>query len=214
MPNAWSYIAYGKKAKGSNKDDYVTPPPELIDLSKEGTMLSVTKNSSGVEEVMVETQPTKVPRIRLPMKSAQLRRATAVKEKRQSNQVFKHATVIYDREQKKPDRMSAQTAVNLIKNELGVQLSRQTIQQKVKDRNIGTLPLKQGPKGNISDHDYHNLCMACKLFLTINQLNEELHVCHPQQVGPLIHKVIFGENDVSEDWQVLFRHVQPALQLA
>jgi hypothetical protein len=54
-----------KKAKGSNKDDYVTPLPELIDLLKEGTMSSVTKDSSGVDEVTVETKSTKVPHIRL-----------------------------------------------------------------------------------------------------------------------------------------------------
>jgi hypothetical protein len=75
-----------KKAKGSNKDDSVTSLPELIDLSKGGTMSSVTEDSSGVEEVTVETKSTKVPRIRLSIKSAQLYCATAIKEKRQYNQ--------------------------------------------------------------------------------------------------------------------------------
>jgi hypothetical protein len=72
--------------------------------------------------------------------------------------------------------MSAQTVINLIKNESGVQLSQRTIQQKVKDRNVGTLPLRQGPKGNIPDHDYRNLCMAYELFVTINQLNWALRI--------------------------------------
>jgi hypothetical protein len=40
-----------KKAKDSNNNVYVTPLPELVDLSKEGTILSVTKDSSGVKEV-------------------------------------------------------------------------------------------------------------------------------------------------------------------
>jgi hypothetical protein len=123
-----------------------------------------------------------------------------VKEKRQYNHAFKSATVIYDHKQKKPDGMSTQTVINLIKNELGVQLSRQTIQQKVKDGNIGTLPLRQGPKGNFPNHDYPNLCMAYEMFLTINQLNGALRVCRPQQVGPLVHKVIFSENNGSGDW--------------
>ncbi len=59
--------------------------------------MSVTKDSSGVEEVTVVSKSTKVPRIRLPIKSSQLHSATAVKEKRQYNQAFKRATVIYDR---------------------------------------------------------------------------------------------------------------------
>jgi hypothetical protein len=197
-----------KKAKGSNKDDSVTSPPELIDLLKEETMSPVTNDSSGVEEVTVETKSTKAPCIRMSVKSAQLHCVIAVKEKRQYNQAFKCATVIYDCERKKPDRMSAQTVVNLIKNEFGVQLSKQTIQQKVKDCNVGTSPLRQGPKGNIPKHHYHNLCMAYKLFLTINQINGTLRMCHPQQVGSLVHKVIFGENDGGGDWRVLFRRVQ------
>jgi hypothetical protein len=197
-----------KRAKGSNKDDSVTFPPELIDLSKEGTMSSVTKDSSGVEEVMVETKSTKVPRIRMSIKSARLHCTAAVKEKRQYNQALKRARVIYDRKQKKPDGMSAQTVVDLIKNELGVQLSKQTIQQKVKDRNVGMLPLRGGSKGNIPEHHYHNLCMAYKLFPTINQLNGALRVCRPQQVGPLVQKVIIGENGGGRDWPVLFRRVQ------
>ena len=116
--------------------------------------------------------------------------------------------VIYDRKQQKPDGMSAQTVISLIKNELGVQLSWQTIQQKVKDGNVGMLPLQQGPKRNIPNSHYRNLCMAYKSFMTINQLNGALHVCCPKQVGPLVHKVIYGANDGSGDWQVLFKWVQ------
>ncbi len=75
-------------------------------------MSSVTEDSSiGVEEVTVETKSMKVPHIRISAKSAQLHRAAAVKEKRQYNQAFKRVTVIYDREKKKPDGMSAQTVV-------------------------------------------------------------------------------------------------------
>jgi hypothetical protein len=69
-----------KKATSSNKDDSVTSAPELIDLYKEETMSSVTKDSNSVEEVMVETKSTKVPCIRMSIKSAQLHCATALKE--------------------------------------------------------------------------------------------------------------------------------------
>ena len=69
------------------------------------------------------------------------------------------------------------------------------------------LPLQQGPKGNIPEHHYHNLCIAYKSYVTINQLNGELCVCHLKQVGPLVHKVIYGTNN-GDDWVTLFKHVQ------
>jgi hypothetical protein len=72
-----------KKVQGSNNNVYVTPPPELIGLLKEGTVSSVTKDNSSVEEVMVVSKLVKVPCIRLPIKSAQLCCARAVKKKRQ-----------------------------------------------------------------------------------------------------------------------------------
>ncbi len=62
-----------KKAEGSNDNVYVTPPPELVDLSKEGIVSSVTKDSSSVkEQVEVVSKLTKVPHICLPIKFAQL----------------------------------------------------------------------------------------------------------------------------------------------
>jgi hypothetical protein len=33
-------------------------------------------------------------------------------------------------------------------------------------------------------------------------------VCPPKRVGPLVNKVIYGANNGSGDWQVLFKHVQ------
>jgi hypothetical protein len=109
--------------------------------------------------------------------------------------------------------MSAKTVFYLIKNESGVQLSWQTIQHKVKEGNTGTLPLQQGPKGNIPNHHYSNLCMAYKSFLTINQLNGTRCVCHPKRVGPLVHKVIYGANNGSGDWQVFLSACRTTHQL-
>jgi hypothetical protein len=120
----------------------------------------VTKDSSGVKEVEVVSKPIKVPRICLPIKAAQLCCAKAVKKKREFDRAFKRAMVIYDHVQHKPDGMSAQIAINLIKNKLGVQLSRQKIQKKVKDENILMSSLQQGLKRNIPNCHYHNLCMA------------------------------------------------------
>ncbi len=79
-----------KKATGSNNDVYVTPRPELVDLSKEGTISSVTKDSSGVEAVEVVSKLTEVPCIRLLIKSAQLRCTKAVKKR---GNIIKHSSV-------------------------------------------------------------------------------------------------------------------------
>jgi hypothetical protein len=111
-----------KKAMGRNDDVYVTPLLEVVDLSKEGTILTVTKDSSGVKELEMVSKSMKVPCICLPIKSVQLHRFKALKKKREYNQALKGAMVIYDSEQQMPDGMSTQTVVDLIKNELGVQL--------------------------------------------------------------------------------------------
>ncbi len=86
-----------KKAEGSNDNVYVTPPPELVDLSKEGIVSSVTKDSSSVKEVEVVSKLTKVPHICLPIKFAQLYWGKTVKKTWDCNQALKCATVIYDR---------------------------------------------------------------------------------------------------------------------
>jgi hypothetical protein len=102
---------------------------------------------------------------------------------------------LYARQWEKPDGMSAQEVVDLIKNETGVELSWRTIQQKVKDGNVGTSPLQRGAKGNIPERHYRNLCIAYESYVTINQLNGKLHACRPKRVGPLVHKVIYGANN-------------------
>jgi hypothetical protein len=196
---------------GSKNDDYLTPPPQVVHLSTtEGTESSVTNDSGGVEEVEVAsnltTVTTKIPRIHLAIKAAQVRRAGALQKKKELHQAFKRATLLYARQREKPDRMSAQSVVDLIKNETGVELSRRTIQQKVKDGKVGMLPLRRGPKGNIPECHYRNLCIAYESYVAINQLNRKLRACRPKQVGPLVHKVIYGADD--GDWSVLFKRMQ------
>ena len=67
-----------KATNGSKNDDYLTPLPRVVDLSTtEGTESSVTGDSGGVAEVEVvsnlTTVATKIPRIRLAIKAAQVR---------------------------------------------------------------------------------------------------------------------------------------------
>ncbi len=88
-----------KKAKGSNSNDnaYITPPPQLVHISTEGTVSSMTEERSGVVEEEVVNKATRIPHICLPIKVAQLRCVKAVKNKKEYHQVFKHTTVLYGR---------------------------------------------------------------------------------------------------------------------
>jgi hypothetical protein len=58
---------------------------------------------------------------------------------------------------------------------------------KAKEGEIGCSPLRRGPKGNIPELHYKNLCTAFELFVTINQLNGNMRVCSGKKYGPLIY---------------------------
>ena len=66
------------------------------------------------------------------------------------------------KEQKTNGGMSAQAVADVIENDTGVKVSGRTIQDevKVKNRNVGTSPLRRGPEGHIPDHSYRDLCLA------------------------------------------------------
>ena len=112
---------------------------------------------------------------------------------------------MYDRERQKEDGMSARAVVECIENDTGVKLSIRTIQKKVHAGDVGTSPLRRGPKGNIPDHLYRNLCIAYESFVVINQINGTMHMCRPKRVGPLLRQVIYGHSD---NWKPLFERVQ------
>jgi hypothetical protein len=61
--------------------------------------LSVANESGKEVEVASKELPmTKIPRIRLPIKAAQVHLAKALKKKREFNEAFKHTTMMYDQE--------------------------------------------------------------------------------------------------------------------
>ena len=122
--SAWSFIATGR-SKGDKYSNcsYTTPLPGtvVVNFLEKGTPSSVTDESAKVSEVSQEPPMPKIAHIRLPIKAAQVRCAEAVKKKREFNQAFKCTTILYDRERQKPDGMSTQTVINLIKNSTGVE---------------------------------------------------------------------------------------------
>jgi hypothetical protein len=193
----------------------VTLPPQVIDVSFARTESSVTgggDDSGGSSSQQTSGQLTMmaniaVKRIRLPSKAAQMHRAEAVQKKRRMHDAFKRATIMYSCQQEKPDGMSAREVVNLIERDLGIKLSECSIQQKVRDGNIETSPLQRGPKGFIPDCHYQNLCIAYESFVSINQLNGKLCTCRPKRVGPLLHRVIYGDAS-NGNWLSLFKRMQ------
>jgi hypothetical protein len=102
---------------------------------------------------------------------------------------------MYSRERAKgKSGMSARSVTELIRIETKIELSARSIQQKVKEGQIGTSPLRRGPRGNIPELHYRNLCLAFESYIRINQINGTVRECGPKKVGPRIYKVIYGDN--------------------
>jgi hypothetical protein len=106
----------------------------------------------------------------------QMRRREALEKKKEYNTAFKRATVVYVREKGKDDGMPARIVADLISNDCGISLCPRTIQKKVKAGNIRYSPLRRGPKGNIPEPHYKNLCAAYESFVTINQINGNIQI--------------------------------------
>ena len=98
---------------------------------------------------------------------------------------------VYAWEKGKGDGMSSRTVAELIQNDCGISLCPRTIQKKVKEGKIGCLPLRRGPKGNIPELHYNNLCAAFESFVTINQTNGNMRTCSGKKYGPLIFMVVY-----------------------
>ncbi len=78
-----------------------------------------------------------------------------------------------------------------IGNYCGISLCPRTIQKKVKEGKIGCSPQRRGPKGNIPELHYNNLCAAFESFVTINQTNGNMRTCSGKKYGPLILQVVY-----------------------
>jgi hypothetical protein len=78
-----------------------------------------------------------------------------------------HASFVYVREKANEGGMPALSVSKMIRKVFNVNLSAQTIQRQVKSGNIGTSPIRRGPKGNIPKRHYQNLLIAFKSFVTI-----------------------------------------------
>ena len=100
----------------------------------------------------------------------QMHHTAALEKKKEYNTAFKRATIVFVWEKWKDDGMSARIVVDLIRNDCGISLCPWTIQKKAKEGKIGCSPLRLGPKGNIPELHYKNLCAAYESFVMINQI--------------------------------------------
>jgi hypothetical protein len=137
--------------------------------------------------------------------ATQMRRKAAFEKKKEYNTAFKRAMIVYVREKGKDDGMSARTVADLTRNDCGIDLCPRTIQMKVKEGEIGCSSLRRGPKGNIAELHYKNLCTAFESFVTINQLNRNMRMCSAKKYGPLIFKVVYGDHEGTNASELLKR---------
>jgi hypothetical protein len=189
----------------TKKDDFVTPPAQLsvtVSRSSSDLLSSVTMSADGG---VTSAPAKKAKHIRSTATAMQMRRKAAFEKKNEYNTAFKRATIVYAREKGKDDGMSARTVADLIRNDCGIDLCPRTIQKKVKEGEIGCSPLRRGPKGNIPELHYKNLCTAFESFVTINQLNGNMRVCSAKKYGPLIFKVVYGDHEGASRTKLLNR---------
>jgi hypothetical protein len=147
-----------------NKGKTTSDPVDIA--LEDGTVSSVTSVSFNLSPAKII--PKKVKRTHDTSGATQTKQVEALMKNQGYKITFKHALSVYMREKAKKGRMSALSVSKMIKKEFNVNLSVQTIQRQVKSGNIGTSPIRCGPKGNIPER--HN----CNCFLQklCNNLSE------------------------------------------
>jgi hypothetical protein len=118
----------------SKKDDFVTPPTQLISTASrqntEETISTVTMSEESDVTSPAEVEK-KVKLTRATATAVQLHCIARLKKMKEYNTAFKRATIMYEREKEKRETgMSARDVVDLIRNNCKVQLCPRTIKRK------------------------------------------------------------------------------------
>ena len=187
------------------RDVYKTPPPTTVDVSgQQGTLSSVTASA-----VSVTAPPQKVKRVRMTASAAQTVRAAKKVAADTHKIAVKRATRIYTGEKEKTDGKLAQYVVDLVKKEFKVSLCARTIQRKVKNGEIGTSPVRRGPKGSIPDIHYKNILIAFESFVTISQLNGKARKTTQKKLSTRLWKVLHHDSNapIGRDDQTFLKRV-------
>jgi len=143
----------------TKKDEFVTLPAQTITTMSRSNSEPISSVTMSAADSSITSGPVKKAKIiRSTATAMQMRRRETLEKKKEYNTAFKRATVVYVREKGKDDGMSARIVADLIRNDCGISLCPRTIQKKVKAGKTGCWPLRSGPKGNIPELHYKNLC--------------------------------------------------------
>ena len=126
----------------SKKDDFVTPPTQLISTASrqntEETISTVTMSEESDVTSPAEVEK-KVKLTRATATAVQLHCIARLKKMKEYNTAFKRVKIMYAREKEKGETgISARNVVDLIRYNCKVQLCSRTIQKKVKEGAIGS----------------------------------------------------------------------------
>ncbi len=159
----------------------------------DGTVSSMTSASLNLYPVKII--PKKVKCTRDTSGATQTKRVAALKKKEGYKIAFKHASSVYAREKAKKGVMSASSVSKMIEKEFHVHVTPRTIQRQVKNGDIGTSPIRRGPKGNIPERHYPNLLVTFESFVTKSQFSGGTSECRHKPLAVRCSKDI-----KTKDW--------------
>ena len=192
----WVYRELNKKGRSNLH----SPFPEAVSIpatspnSNQQTLSSLSDQL--FDDVREEGESHKKIRTRDTAQATQKNRLAKMQEKKEYNRWFKRGTALYAREKEKKDGLSARQCCELIKTQTGgkVKISARTLQDKVKKGEIGVSPLRRGPKNEMDDLKYKNLCLAFETFVVINQTNNNGNArLRNYKIGNLLQNIVYGK---------------------
>ena len=95
--------------------------------------------------------------------------------------------------------MSAHFVVTQVNKEFNVNLSRRSVARFVQEGKIGHSPQKPGPKGDIPEHHFRNLCKAVESFVTIQNINGTNRETSYKKLGARLKNTMFGDQELPHD---------------
>ena len=102
----------------------------------------------------------------------------------------------YAREKSKKGGKLAESVVTHVNKEFNVNLSSRSVQRVVQEGKIGISPQKWGPKGNIPEHHYQNLCKVVERFVSIQNIKGTNRECSYKKLGQRLKNAMYGDQEL------------------
>ena len=104
--------------------------------------------------------------------------------------------------------MSAHSVVTQVNKEFNMNLSRQSVARFVQEGKIGHPPQKPGPKVDIPEHHFRNICKAVESFVSIQNINGTNHEMSYKKLGAQLKNVMFRDQELPHNYgRMLLRRV-------